>query len=179
MYRLLGFCVEGKDAKRIHPLPVLQGEPFKRVAFTWVALVLWRAVTGHRGYASCGVRLGSQQAIVHALQQSQGGPSSKQGPGIQSPNGPFKQLPSSRSFPHDLLAKAPGIPASTATAASSAWHSVQPGHKGGSKQRRRRAAEVAGLFWVRPFLWELLALWVCFCPLAIPQEATSSKEPLS
>lgn len=60
----------------MHPLPVLQGEPFKRVAFTWVALVLWGAVTGHQGYASCGVRLGSQQAIVHAPQQSQGGPPS-------------------------------------------------------------------------------------------------------
>lgn len=69
----------------------------------------------------------------------------KQGPGIQSPNGPFKYLPSSRSFPHDLLARAPGVPASTATTASSAWHSVQPGHEGGSQGGRRGVAERAGL----------------------------------
>lgn len=64
--QVLGVLSERKYAERIRPLPGLQREPFKRVTFTWVALVFWRAVTGHQGYASCGVRLGSQQAVVHA-----------------------------------------------------------------------------------------------------------------
>lgn len=82
--RVLVVLSERKYTERIHPLLGLQREPFKRVIFTWVTLVLWRAVTDHQGYASCAVRLGSQQAVVYAPQQGQAGLSSIGGSSSQT-----------------------------------------------------------------------------------------------
>lgn len=72
--RVLGVLSERKYAERIHPLPGLQREPFKRVIVTRVALVLWKAVTGHQGYASCAVRLGQPASCCSCSTVKPGGP---------------------------------------------------------------------------------------------------------